>query len=60
MKYKSETDPALLPSWKKEILRAFGIKPPEPIEVVILKGLLKFRGCRLKPIQMNFARIGAF
>lgn len=44
MKYKSETDPALLPSWKKEILRAFGIKPPEPIEVVILKGLLKFRG----------------
>jgi FkbM family methyltransferase len=44
MTNKFEADPALLPSWKKEILRAFGIKPPEPVEVVILKGLLKFRG----------------
>ncbi|MBI3479391.1 MAG: FkbM family methyltransferase [Nitrosomonadales bacterium] len=43
MKFKSESDPAPLPSWKKEVLRAFGIKPPEPVEVNILKALMSFR-----------------
>jgi FkbM family methyltransferase len=43
MTKKTQTDPAQLPSWKKEILRTFGIKPPEPEEVVLMKGLMKFR-----------------
>lgn len=54
MKYKSELDAAPLPSWKKEILRAFGIKPPEPVEVTVLKGLLSFRNASSQSDSREF------
>lgn len=54
MKHKSEQDPAPLPSWKKEILRAFGIKPPESLEVTTFKGLLQFRGASSQPNSEEF------
>lgn len=54
MKLKSEIDSAPLSSWKKEVLRAFGIKPPESIEIITLKSLLQFRRALSQPNLEEF------